>query len=636
MKLAFCLFRYFPYSGLSRVFLNVISEMAIRGHEIDVYVYEWQGEYPDNVNINILPSAKWTNHNRDAAYYKTVRPFLMDGEYDAVIGFNKMPELDFYFAGDFCYADRISAKYGDIYRLTPRHHHFARFEKEVFGVQATTLLLMLSEKEKDIYQNNYATDENRFVILPPALDKSNVITDGFEKVRIQKRKELSVADDQKLILFVGSGFKTKGLDRAIKAFAELPSTIRSGSRFMVVGQDNAETYERLAERLNVSRQIEFTGGRIDVPELMQAADCLLHPAYREAAGNVLLEALASGLPVLTTDGCGYSPHVVKADAGIVLDSPVSQADVNLGLLKILTSPDRKRWIDNGRKYSLTQDLFSMPQFVADYIESKAEHVIKLKSLSKSDYVIHRSASHYLTYMAEFESQQLIELFQDPDSYLERNAKKIIKHDQTTTVAVVECGRKLLVLKRYNTKSAWHFFKRSVRMTRASICWNFAHRLLQCGLMTPQPIGYRENRISELRGRSYYVSVFSEGITLQDYLEGPFDENKVELVSRVITHFFKVMYAQGFAHGDMKASNFLLKDRQLEVLDLDSMRAYQINQFHQHKLFRDKRRFLRNWLNKPDIYSYFLHRLFNPAEINRMSHLHDELDAGDRQIRREAN
>ena len=628
MKLAFCLFRYFPYSGLSRVFLNIVSEMAIRGHDVDVYVYDWQGEYPDNVNINILPSVKWTNHNRDAAYYKTVRPFLTQGNYDAVVGFNKMPELDFYFAGDFCYADRISTKYSDIYRLTPRHHHFARFEKEVFGVQATTLLLMLSEQEKKIYQNNYATDEDRFVILPPALDKKNVITEDTVAVRIEKRQALNLDNDEYLILFVGSGFKTKGLDRAIKAVASLPDELRSKSRFMVVGQDNADTYQRLAENLGVSKRIEFTGGRIDVPELMLAADCLLHPAYREAAGNVLLEAVASGLPVLTTDSCGYSSHIVSADAGIVLGAPVSQSDVNQALVDILCSPERERWIENGRNYSRIQQLYAMPEFVADYIESKVDDIIRLKPHSRSNYITRKSANHYLTYDADYDSPQLRSLFEDPDSYLEQHAKKIIKHDQTTTVAVVECDQKLLVLKRYNTKSAWHFFKRSVRMTRASICWNFAHRLLQCGLLTPAPIGYRENRVSELRGRSYYVSAFSDGVTLQDYLSGPFDQKKLELATKVIKHFFKIMSAQGFAHGDMKASNFLIKDKQLEVLDLDSMRAYQVNQFHQHKLFRDKRRFLRNWLTKPDIYEYFLHKLFDPTEINRISQLSNELEIHD--------
>ena len=628
MKLAFCLFRYFPYSGLSRVFLSIVNEMASRGHEIDAYVYEWQGDFPENININLLPSAQWTNHNRDAAYYRTVRPFLQDGQYDAVIGFNKMPELDFYYAGDFCYADRISSKYGDIYRLTPRHHHFARFEKEVFGVQADTVLLMLSDREKEIYQQNYGTEETRFVVLPPALDGNNVITQDLQRVRENKRKQLDINADDKLVLFVGSGFKIKGLDRAIQAIADLPDQLKLNTRLMVVGQDNAQSYHKLVAKLGIEHQVEFTGGRFDVPELMLAADCLLHPAYREAAGNVLLEAIASGLPVLTTDRCGYSPHITKADAGIVLHSPVTQDDVTQGLVNILLSEQRDNWIENGRKYGQHQDLYTMPQFTADVIENKTPGIIERKQQAQSKYVTARSASFYLTYLSSFKSNQLSSLFADPDAYLEKHAVKIMKHDQTTTVAVVECDNKLFVLKRYNTKGVWHFFKRSVRITRASICWNFAHRLLQSGLLTPQPIGYRENRISELRGRSYYLAEFSTGVTLGEYLSVDYDKQRLQLSVTLMKRFFDVMAVQGLAHGDMKASNFLIKDGQLEVLDLDSMRAYQINKFHQHKLFRDKRRFLRNWVNQPDIYEYFMQRLLSKPEIQRLSQLKDGLEIVD--------
>ena len=628
MKLAFCLFRYFPYSGLSRVFLSIVSEMASRGHQIDAYVYEWQGDFPDDINVVLLPSSQWTNHNRDAAYYKTVRPFLIRGKYDAVIGFNKMPELDFYFAGDFCYADRISSKYGDIYRLTPRHHHFARFEKEVFGVQAQTLLLMLSEREKKVYQQNYGTDESRFVILPPALDKQNLITHNHKPIRESKRAELNLQANENLVLFVGSGFKIKGLDRVIRAISELPANISQQTRLMVVGQDNPQSYQKLAKNLGIQDQVEFTGGRFDVPELMQAADCLFHPAYREAAGNVLLEAIASGLPVLTTDTCGYSPHIVNANAGIVLNSPVDQKDISQGLCEILQSPQRTSWIENGRRYGRRQELYTMPQFTAQYIEQKTPEIIQRKSKAQSNYITERSASHFLTYLSDYDSPQMSLLFSNPDSYLDNNAKKIIKHDQTTTVAVVECDDKLLVLKRYNTKGVWHFFKRSVRITRASICWNFAHRLLQSGLKTPKPIGYRENRFSELRGRSYYLAEFSPGETLHKYLDNVFDKDKLDICIKLMKKFFETMAIQGLAHGDMKASNFLIKDGQLEVLDLDSMRAYQNNRFHRHKLFRDKRRFLRNWINQPEIYQYLLQRLFSESERNRMSQLKDGLELAD--------
>ncbi len=624
MKLAFCLFRYFPYSGLSRVFLSIVNEMARRGHQIDAYVYEWQGDYPDSVNINLLPSGKWTNHNRDAAYYKTVRPFLATGQYDAVIGFNKMPELDFYYAGDFCYIDRISSKYSDLYRLTPRHHHFARFEKEVFGVQSDTVLLMLSGREKQIYQNNYGTDETRFVILPPALDKKNVITDDIEQVRSKKRAELNLSDEQLLVLFVGSGFKTKGLDRAIEAISDLSVALRAKTRLMVVGQDNALAYRQRATRLGIQESVEFVGGRFDVPELMQAADLLIHPAYREAAGNVLLEAIASGLPVLTTDSCGYASHITDANAGHVLESPVSQQALSAKLEQMLLSDQRQQWSDNGRNYGQRKDLYEMPVFAANTIEQKVPEIVQKKSQHASKYRTQKSAQYYLTYRTEFESQQLRQLFDNPDKYLDDHAINIIKHDQTTTVAVIECDGQLYVLKRYNTKGAWHFFKRSVRVTRASICWNYAHRLLQAGLLTPMPVGYRENRVGQFRGRSYYLAKFSTGMTLHEFLKDNPDQERLQLSANLMKNFFQVMAVQNLAHGDLKASNFLISDDRLEVLDLDSMRSYQSKQFHQHKLFRDKRRFLRNWLQQPEVYEFFKQSLLTSSEQSRLSDMSNEL------------
>jgi len=191
------------------------------------------------------------------------------------------------------------------------------------------------------------------------------------------------------------------------------------------------------------------------------------------------------------------------------------------------------------------------------------------------------------------------------------------------VAVVQCNGQLLVLKRYNTKGPWHFFKRSVRVTRASICWNFARRLLQCGLSTPKPVGYRENRVGQFRGRSYYVAEFSEGITLFDYLKEPVDPKKLALAARLMNAFFNVMGTQGLAHGDMKASNFLIEDDELQVLDLDSMRAYYSGRLHQHKLFRDKRRFLRNWDQHSLVHDYFMHQLFSKEEIERLPSLAED-------------
>jgi UDP-glucose:(heptosyl)LPS alpha-1,3-glucosyltransferase len=110
-------------------------------------------------------------------------------------------------------------------------------------------------------------------------------------------------------------------------------------------------------------------GRDDIPRFLQSADLLLHPAYAESAGYVLLEATVAGLPVLTTATCGYAFHVEKACAGLVCAEPFSQRELNERLVAMLSSPDdRLQWHRNGLAYGQQDSLFSMPGVAADLIE----------------------------------------------------------------------------------------------------------------------------------------------------------------------------------------------------------------------------------------------------------------------------
>ena len=69
--------------------------------------------------------------------------------------------------------------------------------------------------------------------------------------------------------------------------------------------------------------VEFLKGRSDIPRFLLGADLLIHPAYNENTGTVLLEALVAGLPVLVTDVCGYAHYITDANCGRVVPSPSS-------------------------------------------------------------------------------------------------------------------------------------------------------------------------------------------------------------------------------------------------------------------------------------------------------------------------
>jgi glycosyltransferase involved in cell wall biosynthesis len=107
-----------------------------------------------------------------------------------------------------------------------------------------------------------------------------------------------------------------------------------------------------------------------VPRFLFAADLLVHPAYSETTGTVLVEAIAAGLPSIVTDVCGYAFHVARAKAGIVIASPFQQEAFNQALHDLLTKKDRLQLSQNGIEYCQQNLLFDMPNSVVDLLEEK--------------------------------------------------------------------------------------------------------------------------------------------------------------------------------------------------------------------------------------------------------------------------
>jgi UDP-glucose:(heptosyl)LPS alpha-1,3-glucosyltransferase len=161
------------------------------------------------------------------------------------------------------------------------------------------------------------------------------------------------------------------VDRAIRAISALPSTLRKQTILLVIGQGKALPFRWLAWRLGVVSQVLFLQGRKDILRFFLAADLLLHPAYLENTGTVLIEAMAAGVPVLATAVCGFSHHIERAAAGIILPSPFEQDMLNQYLVKMLTSDKQAQWQQNGKAYVANNDVFSRAEKAADIIEKVA-------------------------------------------------------------------------------------------------------------------------------------------------------------------------------------------------------------------------------------------------------------------------
>lgn len=368
MKISFLIYSYFPYGGQQRDFLRIINACLSRGHEIDVYTMKWQGELPEALNLITVPVKAMSKTKLYRCFTQWVEKALSRQLPHPVFGFNKMPLLDLYFAADPCFAEKADTQRGAYYKYTPRYRHFKNYENAIFGDNSKTHALILSPQQHQAFLKYYPDCSERLHTVPPGISRDRMVSRRDAAARHQFREEFSIADDTVLLLQIGSGFRVKGVDRSLRALASLPVRMRRNTHFMLVGQDKPRRFEKLARRLGVSEQFSVLSGRNDIPRFLAGADLLLHPAYVESAGYVLLEATIAGLPVLTTASCGYSFHIEQAQSGEVCSNPFSQEELNTRLLAMLECIDMAPWSENGLVYGKKDELYALPDAVADIIE----------------------------------------------------------------------------------------------------------------------------------------------------------------------------------------------------------------------------------------------------------------------------
>lgn len=368
MTLAFVLYKYFPFGGLQRDFMRIALECQRRGHAIRVYTPIWEGEIPPGFDVRVAPVKALFNHRRNEKFSAWLAADLARSPVDRVIGFNKMPGLDLYYAADGCFEDKAQTLRNPIYRRWGRYRHFADYERAVFAPESKTEILMISEVQQPLFIKHYRTPEARFHLLPPGIAQDRRAPANAAEIRAEFRREFKLADDDLLLVQIGSGFKTKGLDRSLKALAALPRSLRKRTRLIAIGQDDPKPFLLQVKALGLSDNVQILKGRSDIPRFLLGADLLIHPAYNENTGTVLLEAVVAGLPVLVTDVCGYAHYIDEAKAGRVVPSPFEQDAFN-AMLKDMLEDDaaRAEWSRNGLAFADTADLYSMPQHAADLI-----------------------------------------------------------------------------------------------------------------------------------------------------------------------------------------------------------------------------------------------------------------------------
>ena len=134
MHFAFCLYKHFPYSGLSLDMLRIAKEAVRRGHSVTIFTGSWAGEKIDGVDVVIVQAKGLTNHSRVHAFHRNLCKHIGNKGFDVSLGFNKIPNMDFYYCGDYCFVGRSYFKHSFFYRFTPRFIYYSHFELSLIHI----------------------------------------------------------------------------------------------------------------------------------------------------------------------------------------------------------------------------------------------------------------------------------------------------------------------------------------------------------------------------------------------------------------------------------------------------------------------------------------------------------------------
>lgn len=212
------------------------------------------------------------------------------------------------------------------------HRSVLAVERRQYGVDGFKQIIAVSGKVKDDLMRSYSLPEHKIEVIYNGVDPVRFSPDRSGQARLAIRDRWGVPRAAVLVLFIGSGFQRKGLDRLLSIWK---SPRLEKTWLLVVGDDaGMMRYKKLAETLGQGRVV-FTGRQTDVESYYAAADLIALPAVQEAFGNVILEALSSGLPVLVSREVGAAEVLSGALLQGVVDNPEDPVELEGKLVALL-------------------------------------------------------------------------------------------------------------------------------------------------------------------------------------------------------------------------------------------------------------------------------------------------------------
>lgn len=325
LRLAIVRQAYNPFGGAERFVERALAALGEQALDVTLLTRSWQGDPQPGVSVRRLPVLKAGRLLRDWSFARAVQACVKRREFDLVQSHERIPGCDIFRAGDGVHATWLALRarsLGPLARLgqqlSPWHRFVLAQERQMFEDPALRAVICNSNMVRDDIARRHPALGERLHVIHNGTDLTRFHPGLRDEHRARLRATLGVAESRPVILYVGSGFARKGVPALIEAMAR-PEL--AAAELWIVGRDRQEAALRArAAKLGVASRIRFCGPQQDVAPWLGAADVFALPTLYDPMPNAAMEALAAGLPVLSSTSSGAAELITPGINGECVDA----------------------------------------------------------------------------------------------------------------------------------------------------------------------------------------------------------------------------------------------------------------------------------------------------------------------------
>lgn len=361
MKIALCYESVLPARGGAETYIaDLARRLAHDDHEVHLFTCAWDADaLPEALHVHQLPQPRGPRFLRPWHFGRICNHALRDYPQLVSIGFNKTWGQDILYPQGGLHvasAEHNTRKHSSVLvrglariikGIDIAHWSYSLLERQQYLGAQQPLIVVNSDMVREHCRLHYALDPDAVQVVRSAIDPGRFAAPDRLRRRLECREQWGINADETVALFVAMNYRLKGLDPLLHAVKLLAG--RERFRLVVAGNAHTSRYERLARRLGIQDRVCWLGPRRDVHNCFFAADFLVHPTFYDPCSLVVLEALACGLPVVTTKYNGASELLDPPCEGYVVNDPHDHAQLSWCLAQLLNPAKRAACAQAARK-----------------------------------------------------------------------------------------------------------------------------------------------------------------------------------------------------------------------------------------------------------------------------------------------